>query len=179
MKDKYTIVELMKNPLTQNDIRKLDKLATDFSRKEQKLSKVLMLTCPLVIIALAVIGYSMLNQSIISNLETSMKVAFFIGSIIAVIGAGIVINLSLYAIYLEIKRPFKFTYRTEFRGGDDTANLNVYEGMFSEAKSFDLATINSTELTKNFYETITKVQGRPLTAVEYEIIQHLHKKVSQ
>jgi hypothetical protein len=51
--------------------------------------------------------------------------------------------------------------------------------MFDEAKSIDMTTINSTELTQNFYETITKVQGRPITVVEYDIIQHLHKKVSQ
>lgn len=179
MKTKYTIIELMKNPLTKDDIRKFNKLATDFSIKETKFAKIMKMTCPFVIVAIIALTYSLLDQNIINGLETSMKVAFGISALIACIGAGIVINLSLYAIYVEMTRPFRFTYRTEFRGGDDTGNLNVFAGMFDEAKSIDMTTINSTELTQNFYETITKVQGRPTTVVEYDIIQHLHKKVSQ
>jgi small-conductance mechanosensitive channel len=180
MKNKYTIsfIELMKNPLTSNDIRKLDKLTTDFLRKEKKLGKIMLWTCPLVIIALTFIGLSLLNQSIINNLETSMKISFFVAAITAVIAAGVIINLSIYAIYSEIKRPFNFVYKKEFRGADVNANMNVYEGMFADEKSFDLTTINSTELTKNFYEKITTEKNRPITVVEYDIIKYLHKKVS-
>lgn len=179
MKTKYTIVELMKNPLTKDDIRNLKKLATDFSRKETKLAKIMKVTCPLVIIALITLTYSLLDQNIINRLETSMKVMFGISAIIACIGAGIVINLSIYAIYAELTRPFNFTYKRAFRNGEETVSMDVYEGMFDNEKSFDLATINATELTKNFYETITKVQGRSMTVVEYEIIKHLHEKISQ
>lgn len=169
----------MKNPLTSNDIRKLDKLTTEFLRKEKKLGNLMLWSYPLVIIALSFIGYSALNHSIINNLETSMKIAFFIASIIGVIATGVVINLSIYAIYSEIKRPFNFVYKREFRGADVNANLDLYQGMFDVEKSFDLATINATELTKNFYETITKVQGRSMTVVEYDIIKYLHEKISQ
>lgn len=179
MKTKYTIVELMKNPLTKDDIRNLKKLATDFSRKETKLAKIMKVTCPLVIIAIITLTYSLLDQNIINRLETSMKVMFGISAIIACIGAGIVINLSIYAIYAELTRPFNFTYKRAFRNGEETVSMDVYEGMFDNEKSFDLATINATELTKNFYETITKVQGRSMTVVEYEIIKHLHEKISQ
>lgn len=169
----------MKNPLTKDDIRNLKKLTTDFSRKETKLAKIMKVTCPLVIIALITLTYSLLDQNIINRLETSMKVMFGISAIIACIGAGIVINLSIYAIYAELTRPFNFTYKRAFRNGEETVSMDVYEGMFDNEKSFDLATINATELTKNFYETITKVQGRSMTVVEYEIIKHLHEKISQ
>lgn len=169
----------MKNPLTKDDIRNLKKIATDFSRKETKLAKIMKVTCPLVIIALITLTYSLLDQNIINRLETSMKVMFGISAIIACIGAGIVINLSIYAIYAELTRPFNFTYKRAFRNGEETVSMDVYEGMFDNEKSFDLATINATELTKNFYETITKVQGRSMTVVEYEIIKHLHEKISQ
>jgi hypothetical protein len=179
MKTKYTIVELMKNPLTKDDIRNLNKLATDFSRKETKLAKIMKVTCPLVIIALITLAYSLLDQNIINGLETSMKVMFGISAIIACIGAGIVINLSIYAIYAELTRPFNFTYKRAFRNGEETVSMDIYKGMFNDEKSFDLSTINSTELTKNFYETITKVQNRPITIVEYDIIKHLHEKISQ
>jgi len=179
MKTKYTIVELMKNPLTKDDIRNLNKLATHFSRKETKFAKIMKMSCPLVIIAILALAYSLLDHNIINSLETSMKFAFCISALIACIGAGIVINLSIYAIYVELTRPFNFTYKRAFRNGEETVCMDIYKGMFDEAKPIDMTTINSTELTKNFYETITNVQGRPVTAVEYDIIQHLHKKVSQ
>lgn len=169
----------MKNPLTKDDIRNLNKLATDFSSKETKFGKFMKMTCPLVIIAIIALTYSLLNQNIINGLETSMKVMFGISALIACIGAGIVINLSLYAIYVELKRPFNFTYKRPFRNGEDAVSMDIYKGMFNDEKSFDLSTINSTELTKNFYETITKVQNRPITIVEYDIIKHLHEKINQ
>lgn len=179
MKTKYTIVELMKTPLSTNDTRKLNQLATIYSNKINRLGTFLKMTCPLVMILLGFISYSLLDKNILKGFDTTMNIMFYPSVIIAIIGAGVVINLSVYAIYAELTRPFNFTYKRAFRNGEETVSMDIYEGMFDNEKSFDLATINATELTKNFYETITKVQGRSMTVVEYEIIKHLHEKISQ
>lgn len=169
----------MKTPLSTNDIRKLNQLATIYSNKINRLGTFLKMTCPLVMILLGFISYSLLDKNILKGFDTTMNIMFYPSVIIAIIGAGVVINLSVYAIYAELTRPFNFTYKRAFRNGEETVSMDIYEGMFDNEKSFDLATINATELTKNFYETITKVQGRSMTVVEYEIIKHLHEKISQ
>lgn len=177
MKDTYTIVELMKNPLNTNDVRKLKKLADDFNVKENKIAKLMKATCPFVIVLLAIISYSIFSKTA-NQFDLLPKVMFYGAAVVAVIAFGIVINLSIYAIYVEMKKPFRFTYKTEFRGGEDTESFNIYDSMFDEAKGFDLTTINSMELTKTFYEKITKEQNRQILDFEYEIVKHLHKKVS-
>lgn len=169
----------MKTPLSTNDIRKFKQLATIYSNKTDRLGTFLKITCPLVMIILAFIAYSFIDQNIVKGFDNSMKAMFYGSSIIAIIGAGIVINLSIYAIYAELTRPFNFTYKRAFRNGEETVSMDIYEDMFNDEKSFDLTTINATELTKNFYETITKVQNRSITVVEYDIIKHLHQKVSE
>ena len=167
----------MKNPLNANDIRKLKKLADDFNEKENKLAKLMKATCPFVIALLAIITYSIFPK-MSSQFDLLTKATFYGATIIAIIAFGIVINLYIYAIYIEIKKPFKFTYKTEFRGAEDTASFNIYDSMFDEAKGFDLTTINSMELTKTFYEKIRKEQNRQILDFEYEIVKHLHKKLS-
>lgn len=179
MKTKYTIIELMKTPLSTNDIRKLNQLATIYSNKINRLGSFLKMTCPLVIILLGFISYLLLDKNILKGFDTTMNIMFYPSVVIALIGAGVVINLSIYAIYAELTRPFNFTYKRAFRNGEETVSMYIYEGMFSDEKSFDLSTINATELTKNFYENITKDQNRNITVVEYDIIKHLHEKISQ
>lgn len=179
MKTKYTIIELMKTPLSTNDIRKLNQLATIYSNKINRLGSFLKMTCPLVIILLGFIAYLLLDKNILKGFDTTMNIMFYPSVVIALIGAGVVINLSIYAIYAELTRPFNFTYKRAFRNGEETVSMYIYEGMFSDEKSFDLSTINATELTKNFYENITKDQNRNITVVEYDIIKHLHEKISQ
>lgn len=169
----------MKTPLSTNDIRKLNQLATIYSNKINRLGNFLKMTCPLVMILLGFIAYSLLDKNVLKGFDTIMNIMFYSSVVIAIIGAGIVINLSIYAIYAELTRPFNFTYKRAFRNGEETVSMDIYKGMFNDEKSFDLSTINSTELTKNFYETITKVQNRPITIVEYDIIKHLHEKISQ
>lgn len=177
MKKTYTIIELMKNPLNANDIRKLKKLADDFNGKENKTANFMKASCPFVIALLAIISYSIFPK-MSNQFDLLTKVTFYGSLIIAIIAFGIVINLTIYAIYIEMKKPFRFTYKTEFRGAEDTASFNIYDNMFDDAEGFDLITINSTELTKNFYEKITKEQNRKMLDFEYEIIKHLNKKVS-
>lgn len=177
MKDTYTIIELMKNPLNANEIRKLKKLADDFNEKENKIAKFMKASCPFVIALLAIIIYSIFPK-MSNQFDLLTKVTYYGSLIVAIIAFGIVINLTIYAIYIEMKKPFKFTYKTEFRGAEDTASFNIYDNMFDDAEGFDLITINSTEITKNFYEKITKEQNRKMLDFEYEIIKHLNKKVS-
>lgn len=169
----------MKTPLNINDIRKFNQLATIYSKKTNRLATFLKMTCPLVMILLAFITYTLLDKNVLNGFDTTMNIMFYSSVVIALVATGVVINLSIYAIYAEITRPFNFTYKRAFRNGEEMVSMDIYEGMFSDEKSFDLGIINATELTKNFYETITKVQNRSITVFEYDIIKHLHEKITQ
>lgn len=169
----------MKTPLNINDIRKFNQLATIYIKKTNRLGTFLKMTCPLIMILLAFITYALLDKNVLKGFDTTMSIMFYSSVVIGLIAAGVVINLSIYAIYAEMTRPFNFTYKRAFRNGEETVSMDIYEGMFNDEKSFDLSTINATELTKSFYETITKVQNRPVTVFEYDIIKHLHQKVNE